>query len=104
MVIGLRPERVADCKHLHADVWPGVLAAMRRNGWSDFDIFLKEPEYLLFGTFKFDGADFAASARAIGEDPETHAWLQLTDPCQAPFDTRKPGEWWAYMENVFHMD
>jgi L-rhamnose mutarotase len=104
MVIGLRPERVADYKRLHADVWPGVLDAMRRNGWSDFDIFLKEPENLLFGTFKFTGTDFAASARAIGADPETQRWLLETDPCQAPFDTRKPGEWWACMENVFHMD
>ncbi|MBI1173458.1 L-rhamnose mutarotase [bacterium] len=104
MVIGLRPERVAEYKRLHAAVWPGVLDAMRRNGWSDFDIFLKEPENLLFGTFKFDGPDFAASARAIGADPETQRWLALTDACQVPFETRKPGEWWAYMENVFHMD
>lgn len=39
MAIGLHPERRADYKRLHADVWPGVLDAMRRNGWSDFDIF-----------------------------------------------------------------
>ena len=104
MVIGLRPERVANYTRLLANVWPGVLDAMRRNGWRNFDIFLKEPENLLFGTFKFEGSDFAASARAIREDPETQARLQQSDPCQAPFDTRKPGEWWAYMENVFHMD
>ena len=65
---------------------------------------MKELENLLFGTFKFDGTDFAASARAIGADPETQRWLLETDPCQAPFDTSKPGGWWANMENVFHMD
>lgn len=104
MVIGLRPERVADDKRLHASVWPGVLDAMRRNGWCDFDSFLNEPENLLIGTFTFDGPDFAAPAHAIGIDPETKAWLRETDPCQAPVETRKPGERWAHMENIFHMD
>jgi L-rhamnose mutarotase len=104
MVIGLKADRVEDYKRLHAAVWPGVLEAMRRNGWRNFDIFLKEPENLLFGTFEYHGGDFAASARAIAADPETQAWLAETDPCQVPFDTRKPGEWWAMMDNVFHMD
>ncbi len=104
MVIGLKADRVADYKRLHADVWPGVLEAMRRNGWRNFDIFLKEPENLLFGTFEFRGTDFAASVRAIGADPETQRWLAETDPCQDPLPTRKPGEWWAYMDNIFHMD
>jgi L-rhamnose mutarotase len=46
MVIGLKADRVADYKRLHAAVWPGVLDAMRRNGWRNFDIYLKEPENL----------------------------------------------------------
>jgi L-rhamnose mutarotase len=25
-------------------------------------------------------------------------------PCQAPLETRKQGEWWAMMEDVFHLD
>ena len=104
MVIRLKPDRVAQYRRLHADVWPGVLDAMRRNGWRNFDIFLKEPENLLFGTFEYHGNDFAAAAQAIGTDPETQRWLRETDPCQEPFATRRPGEWWAYMDNIFHMD
>lgn len=104
MVIGLKADRVAAYKDLHADVWPGVVDALRRNGWRNFDIFLKEPENLLFGTFEYDGDDFAASGRAIAADAETQRWLQLTDSCQDPLPVRKPGEWWAFMENVFHMD
>ncbi len=104
MIIGLKAERVEDYKRLHAAVWPGVKQTLKRNGWHNFDIFLKEPENLLFGTFEYHGDDFEASGRAIAADPETQAWLRETDPCQDPFATRKPGEWWAYMENVFHMD
>ena len=101
MVIGLKPESVADYKRPHADVWPDVLDAMRRNAWCNFDIDLKEPENLLFETFEYTGDDFAASGCAIAADPAKQARLRETDPFQDPFDTRKPAEWWACMENVF---
>lgn len=104
MVIGLKADRVADYKRLHAAVWPGVLETMRRNGWRNFDIYLKEPENLLFGTFEYHGDDFDASGRAIAADPETQRWWRECEPCQVPLDTRKTGEWWAMMENIFHMD
>ena len=104
MVIGLKPDRVEHYKRLHADVWPGVLDALRRKGWRNFDVYLKVRENLLSETFKYDSDDFVASGRAIAADPETQRWLAETDPCQNPFTTRQPGEWWATMENVFHMD
>jgi L-rhamnose mutarotase len=104
MVIRLKADRVADYKRLHADVWPGVLDTLRRNGWRNFDIYLKEPENVLFGTFEYHGDDFEASGRAIAADPETQRWWRECEPCQEPFATRGPGEWWAYMDNVFHMD
>jgi L-rhamnose mutarotase len=104
MVIGLQPDRVADYKRLHAAVWPGVLDTMRLNGWRNFDIFIKEPENLLFGTFEYYGDDFEASGRAIAADPETQRWWRECEPCQQPLTTRKPGEWWAMMDNIFHMD
>lgn len=104
MVIALHPDRVAEYRDLHARPRQAVNDAMRRNGWSDFTIFLKEPENLLFGTFLFHGTDLAASQARIAADPATIEWLRLTDPCQKPLDTRRPGEWWALMETVFYMD
>ena len=104
IVIRLRPERAAEYLALHAAVWPGVLDAMRRNGWRDFTIFLREPEMWLFGAFRFVGEDVDASSRAIAADPATQAWLALCDPCQEPLASQAPGEWWAPMRPVFHMD
>lgn len=104
MVIGLWPDKVDEYKRLHAAVWPEVIEALRRNGWRNFTIFLKEPENLLFGSFEFVGEDFEESSRRIAADQETQRWLALTDACQRPFETRQPGEWWARMQPVFHMD
>jgi L-rhamnose mutarotase len=36
--------------------------------------------------------------------PRMRDWWVITDPMQVPFDSRKPGEWWARMEDVFHTD
>ena len=100
----LRPEKVEEYKRLHAAVWPGVLATLSACNIRNFSIFLKEPENLLFGYWEYHGEDFAADARRIAADPVTVHWWSHTDPCQLPFETRREGEWWASMEEVFHLD
>ncbi len=104
MVIGIRPEKISEYKKLHAEAWPEILATLRANDVRNFTIFLKEPENLLFGTFDYIGSDYVEAARRIAADPATQRWWKLTDPCQIPLETRKPGEWWAFMPQVFHLD
>ena len=38
----------------------------------------------------------------MAADPVTRDWWTLTDPCQQPFETRREGEWWADMEEIFY--
>lgn len=104
MVIGLAPDKVAEYRRLHAAVWPDVLAMISACGIRNYSIFLKEPENLLFGYWEYHGADFAADAAEMAADPTTQAWWALCMPCQAPLATRKDGEWWAMMDEVFHHD
>lgn len=104
MVIGLHQAKVDEYKRLHAEVWPSVLRTLRDNGIRNFTIFLKEPENLLFGTFDYIDSDYAQASRKIAADPATQNWWKLTEPCQKPLDTRKTGEWWAFMDTVFHLD
>jgi L-rhamnose mutarotase len=40
----------------------------------------------------------------MAADPETQRWWELTDPCQQPVETAEDGQWWAPMEEVFHLD
>jgi L-rhamnose mutarotase len=104
MVIWLRPEHVAEYKRLHADVWPSVLAQIAVCHIRNYTIFLREPENLLFASLEYHGDDFAADMRIMAADPETQRWWALTDPCQEPLESRAEGEWWATMEEVFHVD
>ena len=103
-VIGIRPEKIATYKELHAAAWPGVLDRLSKSNIRNFSIYLKQPENLLFSYFEYHGSDFAADSAAIAADPVTRDWWTHTDPCQQPLETRKEGEWWASMEEVFHHD
>lgn len=103
-VICIRPEKIAEYKALHAAAWPAVLATIKACGIRNYTIYLREPENLLFAHFEYHGVDFAADMARMAADETTRRWWALTDPCQQGLDSRKQGEWWAPMIEVFHSD
>lgn len=103
-MIGLNADDIPEYKRLHAAVWPEILALLRRAGMRNYSIFLKEPENLLFAYLEYEGDDIAKDNLLIGASDDMKLWWALTDPMQRPLDTRKEGEWWADMEEVFHTD
>ncbi|QEW21901.1 L-rhamnose mutarotase [Marinibacterium anthonyi] len=103
-VIGVSPEKIAEYKELHAAVWPGVLAKIAECNIRNYTIFLREPENLLFASFEYHGDDWAADAAKMAADAETQRWWAVCMPCQVPLETRGDGDWWAEMEEVFHVD
>src|SRR5438552_1100248 len=104
MVIGIAPDKIAEYKRLHADVWPAVLDRIRRSNIRNYSIFLREPENLLFAYWEYHGSDLAADMAAIAADPETQRWWTFCEPCQVPLASRISGEHWAAMEYVCHVD
>lgn len=104
MVIGIKPGKIDDYKRLHAAVWPDVLAQIASSNIRNYSIFLREPENLLFSYWEYHGADLAADLAVMAQDSKTREWWTHTDPCQSPLATRKGGEQWTIMEEVFHTD
>lgn len=104
MMIGLRPENMVDYKALHAAVWPQVLARISASNIRNYSIFLRQPENVMFGYWEYHGSDFAADSAAIAADPVTQEWWKLCGPMQVPLETRAEGEWWATLDEVFHLD
>jgi L-rhamnose mutarotase len=103
-VVGVREEQKAEYIRLHAAVWPGVLAKISDCNIRNYSIYLKEPENLMFSYFEYHGTDYAADMAKMAADPETQRWWAVCMPCQQPLDTRKEGEWWADMTEIFHHD
>jgi L-rhamnose mutarotase len=103
-VIGIKPEHIAEYKRLHAAVWPEVLKQIKASGISNYSIYLKEPENLMFAYYEYEGDNHDADMAAMAADPKTQEWWAVCMPMQAPLETRRDGEWWAGMEEVFHLD
>ncbi len=103
-VIRLGADDVARYKALHASVWVDVLAVISACHLTNYSIFLREPEGLLFAYFEYVGEDFDADMAAMAADPTTQQWWAVTMALQQPLSTRADGEWWASTEEVFHLD
>ncbi len=106
-VIGLRPEMVESYKLIHKYPWPPVLDALVEAKVRNYPIYLQQidDKPFLFGYFEYVGDNFAGDMAGCDGDPASKAWMKFTDDaCQVPVPTRAEGEWWASMEEVFHMD
>ena len=103
-VIQLHPRSVARYKELHASVWPDVLAMISACHLTNYTIFLREPENLLFAYFEYTGEDYVTDMAKMAADPVTQKWWGIAMPLQEPLGTRGEGEWWAETHEVFHLD
>ena len=101
-VIGLPPENVEVYERLHADVWPGVLDRLTASNVTNYSIF-RHGE-LLFSYMEYLGEDLEADMAAIAADPTTQEWWEVCMPLQRPLESRKEGEWWKEIPEVFHLD
>jgi len=102
MVIKIKPEKIVEYKKLHAEVWPDVLDILHKHHVRNYSIYLKEN--LLFGYMEYYGDDYESDMKKVAESEITQRWWKLTDPCQEPLSKQAKDEWWAMMEEVFHMD
>jgi len=101
-VIRVRSEAIAEYKRYHAAVWPDILNMIRKCNIRNYSIYLKDD--FLFAYFEYHGTDFPADMAKMAADPRTQEWWAVMKPMQQPIETRKEGEWWAEMEEVFHTD
>ena len=102
MLIGVKPDKLAEYKRYHANAWPEILDMIRQCNIRNYSIYFKDG--LLFSYFEYTGTDFAADMAKMAADPKTQEWWAIMIPLQQPLETRAPGEWWANMEEVFHVD
>jgi L-rhamnose mutarotase len=107
MLIGLITEKVEEYKQLHAAVWPDVLKMIQQCNIRNYSIYLRKldnGQHYLFSYFEYTGSNFAADMAKMAADPTTQRWWEVCEPCQQPLAGRAPEEWWAGMEEVFHLD
>lgn len=98
----LKPESADEYVRLHAETWPGVLAKIKECNISNYSIFRKDN--ILFAYFEYIGNDFINDMDLMAADPETQRWWNTVKPLMEPINKRAAGEFWADMEEIFHVD
>jgi L-rhamnose mutarotase len=101
-MIRLKPGREEAYISAHAKVWPGVLKMISECHISNYSIFHKDAQ--LFAYFEYTGNDFEGDMARMATHEETLKWWDVVKPLMDPIETRKPGEFWADMEEIFHLD
>ena len=101
-IIKVKFQKLEEYKKLHTQVWPEVLEMLSQCNICNYSIYYKDG--FLFSYFEYTGNDFNADRDKMAADPLTQQWWEVCKPCQEPLSTRKDGEWWAYMEKIFHHD
>lgn len=102
MTLRLKPGAADAYKEYHRAVWPEVLRMISDCNIRNYSIYFKDD--VLFSYFEYHGPDFEADMAKMAADPKTQEWWAVVKPLQEPLATRKEGEWWADMEEVFHLD
>src|SRR5579859_7064672 len=81
-VTGLKPEKLAYYKQLHANAWPGVLKRIEECNIQNYSIYLQkiDSNYYLFSYFEYVGNDFDADMQKMAADTTTQRWWRETGP------------------------
>ena len=101
-VIKVKPEKLDFYKDLHAHPWEGVSNKLKECNIQNYSIFYRDG--YLFSYFEYAGNNWEADMEKLAADSTIQAWWQLTDPCQEPVDFANKDEWWADMEEIYHLD
>jgi L-rhamnose mutarotase len=104
MVIGLKPPKGRGIQAASCGRVAGNPALISDCNITNYSIFLKRAGKPAVRHWEYAGTDFDADMAKMAAHPKNQEWWSVCMPCQKPLATRKEGEWWAMMEEVFHHD
>jgi L-rhamnose mutarotase len=102
MAVKLKPGCAAMYRAYHENVWPEVLGKIRDCNIRNYSIYFKDDQ--LFSYFEYHGTDLKSDWVKMADHTKTQEWWAMMKPLQEPLATRQEGEWWAEMEEMFHLD
>ena len=101
-LLKVKEEKVEAYKARHEAVWPEMKEALRRNGWHNYTLFMRE-DGLLFGYFETEES-FEAALEGMEEEEVNARWqAEMAPYFEAPAGSR-PDQNMVELEEVFHLD
>lgn len=104
--VELIPEKEQQYRKLHADVWPEVVAAVKKANIRNYNIYIAEvgDKKYLFSYLEYAGDDLEKDFAEISENPIVRdKWWPITDACQKRLPGTPEGEQWKPIEMIMHI-
>jgi len=96
----VRPDKLAEYREQHKNVWPDMLFALRETGWHNYTLFMRG-DGLIFGYFETEADLATAQAKMAAKEVNTR-WQEFMS---AFMDANaRPDETFIELEEYFHLD
>ena len=95
----LKPEKIEEYVHLHANTWPDVLKTITECNLQNYSIFLQGD--LVFSYYEYTGEDYEADMKKMEQCPVTQEWWKHTKPCFVGHDQ---GVYYEDLEEIFYYE
>ena len=99
-LLKVKKDRLKEYKKRHKAVWPEMLAALRKTGWHNYSLFLRE-DGLLVGYFETPSLKRALKGMAQTEVNER--WQKEMGEFFESLEGRRPDESFLRLEQVFYL-
>jgi L-rhamnose mutarotase len=100
-LLKVKPEKIEEYKKFHQAVWPEMLAALKRTGWNNYSLFMRE-DGLLFGYF--ETPDLQAAMAGMAKEEVNARWQATMAPFFEGLGGAHADESMVRLEEVFHLD
>ena len=100
-LLQVKKDKIVEYKRHHEAVWAEMLAALRRTGWRNYSLFLRD-DGLLFGYFEAEES-FQASLDGMAREEINQKWQAFMSPYFEAISGR-PDENMLQLEEIFHTD
>jgi L-rhamnose mutarotase len=101
-LLKVKAEKLEEYKAHHEEVWPEMLDALRKHGWHNYSLFLREDGFL-FGYFEAEES-FATSLAQMADEEVNARWQKKMAPYFEALGGMHPDEGMVELEEIFHLD
>ncbi len=101
-ILKVKPGKLAEYKEHHKKVWPEMLDTLRRTGWHNYSLFLRD-DGLLFGYFEAEES-FQVSLDGMAREEVNKRWQDFMAPYFEGLGGAHADRNMQELEEVFHLD
>ena len=101
-LLKVRQDKLEEYKQHHTAVWPEMLDALRRTGWHNYSLFMRD-DGLLFGYFETPSS-FQAALAGMSTEEINKRWQDFMAPYFENLSGTHADESMVELEEVFHLD